>query len=255
MDMHKTTRFLTTGLTLIAMCACGGSTTPPIAGSIEFGNGEGSTGNGGGATGGGGGGSNGGVSTGGGVTTSQWCDTANAEPGFTAVALACNQDTPSGLVVHNGIVYWTDYDTAYSGDLPSRADSALVSTASRVPSAGTPCAPSDHRFGRTSRTGTNRIRRAPSLRTAVSVFVDAVLLSRGARVRRDDVEREPRDCALDRERSNGLRVRGRDGRAGPNGARRPRQCALRVLFLGDDEWVNIGSLGLRIPTLLRLYKQ
>jgi hypothetical protein len=27
------------------------------------------------------------------------------------VALACNQDTPSGLAVSNGVVYWTNYDT------------------------------------------------------------------------------------------------------------------------------------------------
>jgi hypothetical protein len=26
-----------------------------------------------------------------------------------AVALACNQGTPSGIAVHNGVVYWTDY--------------------------------------------------------------------------------------------------------------------------------------------------
>jgi hypothetical protein len=30
------------------------------------------------------------------------------------VALACNQDTPSTIVVSNGVVYWTDYDTGGS---------------------------------------------------------------------------------------------------------------------------------------------
>jgi hypothetical protein len=51
------------------------------------------------------------VDGGGDVVTSQWCDTAMAAPGYTAVALACDQDTPSNIVVQNGIVYWTDYDT------------------------------------------------------------------------------------------------------------------------------------------------
>jgi len=30
------------------------------------------------------------------------------------VALACNQDTPSGLAVSNGVLYWTQYDTGQS---------------------------------------------------------------------------------------------------------------------------------------------
>jgi len=75
---------------------------------------------------GGGSGSDGGGDAGG------YCATGTAASGYTAVALACNQDTPSGIVVNNGIVYWTNYDAAKSSGNASGSGGAILS----VPTGG-----------------------------------------------------------------------------------------------------------------------
>jgi hypothetical protein len=53
--------------------------------------------------------------------------------GYTAVALACGQDTPSNIAVGNGVVYWTNYDGAAStGSNSTGSGGAIMS----VPAAG-----------------------------------------------------------------------------------------------------------------------
>ncbi len=64
---------------------------------------------------------------------SGFCATSNGvAAGYTAVALACKQDTPSGLAVQNGIVYWTNYDAAANSGNASGSGGAIMS----VPTSG-----------------------------------------------------------------------------------------------------------------------
>ncbi len=78
--------------------------------------------------------SSGGGSDGGGSSSGLFCATASGgvASGYTMVALACSQDTPSGLAVSNGVVYWTNYDAAANSGNASGSGGAIMS----VPTSG-----------------------------------------------------------------------------------------------------------------------
>jgi hypothetical protein len=57
-----------------------------------------------------------------------FCATGDGQSGWSVNALACDQDTPSNIVVSNGVVYWTNYDGAASaGNNSTGSGGAIMS--------------------------------------------------------------------------------------------------------------------------------
>ena len=91
-----------------------GSSSGASSGGSDSGGSSSGSDSGGSSSGSDSGGSSSGSDSGGsqdsGATDGGFCLTStNTAPGYTAVALACGQKTPSGIAVHNGVVYWTNY--------------------------------------------------------------------------------------------------------------------------------------------------
>jgi hypothetical protein len=88
-----TPRFVFVGAALVTIAACG-APTPGVGVIIP-------------------GGSSGSGSSSGGSVPAPFCAAGtDVAPGYTMYALACGQDTPSGLALSNGNIYWTQYDAA-----------------------------------------------------------------------------------------------------------------------------------------------